>query len=496
MPSLDREGVGDAVVDVDAARSARFPGLVRALYELRWWLLALLIYAVVFRHLENIDPAQPTKLRFAKHAWFSGLGAFAIAALNLPARRMIAERSGMIAAWSLSLAFLFMMSRNVVVSHVDHARWMTVIHWLAVAALGVAASLLPLWLSGRTRICVALTAVAIGLLLVARACVPLASTNPWIDVFTLANEASAALWRGENPYAADYSNLYEGTGLDLGYSPGYNYFPAMLFTNALSYRIFGDVRFAYVVCEALAALLFARGARAFGWSLPVACMVSLLFCANSLSFQMIEKWNDPLALGLVLATFVLLAERRWFWSGIAFGLGCASKQYVPLAALPLALWVWRVDGFAALRSCMLGTAASFLAVCAPFLLHKPDWFLHRALFHFANTPFRGDSMSILNGLRILLHFGKDSILIRIAPFLGLLFGFGSALWIVGRCGRAAADGGGRGHALQRLLTALLFVWAAFFHSIKQSHLNYHYFYLCLACLLLFGMVQPARRSPS
>jgi hypothetical protein len=215
-----------------------------------------------------------------------------------------------------------------------------------------------------------------------------------------------------------------------------------------------------------------------------------VFCANSLSFQLIEKWNDSIALAAVLATFVLLAEKRWLASGIAFGLGCAAKQYVPLAALPLVVWVWRVDGFAAVRRCVLGTAASFLLVCLPFLLNQPDWFLHRALFHFANTPFRGDSMSVLNGLRIWLGFPETSAVIHVSPFVGLIVGFGGGLWIVARCGGPAAEGG-RSYALQRLLTALLLVWAAFFHSIKQSHLNYHYFYFSLACLLLFGMVQPA-----
>jgi hypothetical protein len=496
MPSLDRQGVGDAVGGVDGARPARIPDLLRAVFALRYWLIALLIYAVVFRHLQNIDPAQPTHLRVAKHAWFSGLGAFGFVLLNLPARRRVRERLGMFAAWALSLGFLVMMSRHVIVSHANHERWLQVIHWLAVASLVAAASTLPLWLAGRTRACIAVCMGAIALLILARACVLLASTRPWIDVFTLAKEASAALWRGENPYAADYSNLYQGTGLDLGYSPGYNYFPAMLFANALSAKLFGDVRACYVLAEALAALLFVRAARAFGWSWSVAWMLSLAFCANSLSFQLVEKWNDSLALAAVLATFVLLAEERWFWSGVAFGLGCAAKQYVPLAALPLLLWVWRVDGFVAARRCVVGTAASFLVVCLPFLLNQPDWFLHRALFHFANTPFRGDSMSVLNGLRIWLDFPETSAVIRVSPFVGLIVGFGGALWIVARCGRPAAEGG-RGHALQRLLTALLLVWAAFFHSIKQSHLNYHYFYFSLACLLLFGMVEPAAgRAPA
>ena len=465
---------------------------VRTVVALRWWILAILVYLVVFRHLQNIDPAQPTKLRFAKHAWFSGIGAVSLAALSVARRREVSERLAIVTAWILSLVFLGLMVNHVVVSHVERAKWMTAIHVLSIAALLSSASAYPLWTAGRARMCTAAVVAAIGALILARGLVLLASPHPWIDVYTLAKEAAAAFWRGENPYAAPYSNMYAGTGLDLGYSPGYNYFPAMLIVNALSARLLFDVRAAYVVAEGLCALFVMRSARAFGWSQPVAWMIALLWCANSLSFQIVEKWNDSLPLLAIVATLAMLAERRFIWAGVAFGLGCATKQYVPLASIPILVWLWNTEAFANVKRFVLASGAAFGAVCAPYLLNEPDWFLHRALFHFANTPFRGDSMSILNGLRIWLGFADDSRVIGISPFVGIGLGMLAALLRVSRKSPrervAGIDGADRSAELHRLISALLMVWAGFFHSIKQSHLNYHYFYFSLCALLLFSMV--------
>jgi hypothetical protein len=495
MPPPDRDNVGEAAVRGDTAGESRLVASARAAFALRWWLLALLVYVVVMRHLQNIDPAQPTKLRFAKHAWFSGIGAVSLAALALTSRRAISDRLAMLTAWLVSMGFLGLMLHHVVVSHVVRSKWMSVIHALAIVAALLAACAYPLFSAERRRACVAVLIAAIGTLVLARGFVLLASPHPWIDVYTLAKEAAAALWRGENPYAADYGNLYQGTGLDLGYSPGYNYFPAMLIVNSLSARLLFDVRTAYVLAEGLCALFLMRNARALGWSQTTAWTIALLWAANSLSFQIVEKWNDSLPLAAMFATLAMLAERRFVWAGVAFGLGCATKQYIPLAALPILVWAWKTEPLPNVKRFVFASGAAFLVVCAPFLLNQPDWFLHRALFHFANTPFRGDSMSILNGLKIWLGFPNESRVISISPFVGLGLGMAGALALVWQGRPQSATGADRAADMHRLITALLIVWAGFFHSIKQSHLNYHYFYFSLCSLLLFSMVQRKPAEP-
>jgi hypothetical protein len=109
-------------------------------------------------------------------------------------------------------------------------------------------------------------------------------------------------------------------------------------------------------------------------------------------------------------------------------------------------------------------------------------------------------MSIINGLKMWLGFPAESRVISVSPFVGLGLGMAGALALVwqGRQSLAAASGE-RAPEMHRLITALLIVWAGFFHSIKQSHLNYHYFYFSLCCLMLFSMTQrkvgePAERA--
>jgi hypothetical protein len=318
------------------------------------------------------------------------------------------------------------------------------------------------------------------------------SPHPRIDVFTFAREATNAFWRGENPYAADYSNLYEGTNLDLGYSPGYNYFPTILLANVFSGRFAGDVRAAYVLAEALCAFFIWRFTRALGWSREAACALSLLWCANSLSFQIVEKWNDSIVLAAILGTLAFLAEKRFVLAGVAFGLAVGTKQYAPLAALPLAAWLWHCAPAGAFKRFVIASLIAAALLFVPFVVNKGDWLLARTILHFTRTPFREDSISLLNGLRMLFGVPVTSWSIRVAPWLGLLAGLAVAVMAVLRERTDATAGWSE--QIHKLLLAVLCLWAGFFHTIKQSFLNYEYFYFSVAVLMLVTMIEPARTA--
>jgi hypothetical protein len=481
--------------DSPAGLISKLTPLAAELFELRWWLLALVIYVLAMGHLEGIDPAKPEKMRIVKHSLVSGLGAFALASLGLTRRRYLPEATVIKGIWAATIMMLLLMSKSFVISHIAHPAalvWMRGLIYLAAVSVLVA---YPLSARGYRTAAIGALLTSVGLLLLARTGVLVVSPHPNIDVFTLAKEASRALWRGENPYAADYSNLYAGTKLDLGYSPGYNYFPTMLLTNALSDRMFGDVRAGYVFAEWLTAFFIARLVRGLGWSMLVAVSVTALWCANSLSFQVLEKWNDSIVLAATLGLLAMLAERRWLLAGVAFGLGAASKQYLPLAFLPIAVWLWNVAPPGGLKRFLWGVGLSAGVVCLPFLLNHGDWFLARTLLHFARTPFRDDSISLLNFARIILGFSVDSPLIRVSPYIGLTIGLGIALSIVARSRPASPDRmtASLDENVHRLLVALLFVWAGFFHFIKQSFLNYYYFLFSLCVLLMITMVRRAKR---
>src|SRR5262249_13493164 len=163
-----------------------------------------------------------TRMWIAFDSFISGAAAFALPALGLTQRRRLPERLLLAVFWFCSLFFIWTVTKKVVISHVDQREFLTPMrYFIRLAAIATFASF-PLWWYRWSRLALGALVVSALSLLAARWFALLVSPEPRVDVVTLAKEAAEALWRGENPYAADYSNLYEGTKLDLGYSPGYN----------------------------------------------------------------------------------------------------------------------------------------------------------------------------------------------------------------------------------------------------------------------------------
>jgi hypothetical protein len=464
--------------------------IVRDVIALRGWLVVAALWFCLTAYLELVNPARPREMHTLWYGFVSGAGAFALAGLGFMPRREVTPRAVFCVLWCMAFGFLVLANWKIVISHVDHHEWIVRMRLLIRLSVLALLAAFGAWFFGHPRTAMALLGWVVLALLVDRALVLAASQSPRIDVFTLAGEASAALWRGENPYAAEYSNLYESTPLDLGYSPGYNYWPAMLLANALAGKLFGDVRAFFVLSEFATAFFIYRFARAFAWDVLAALMLTAMWCCNVFSFQIIEKWNDSLVLAGILGMLAMLAERRWLLAGLAFGIAVASKQYAPLAVPPLAIWFWRSGPAGSLKRFIGGAAIGGGLVSLPFLVNQPEWLLHRTVLHFAGTPFRDDSLSLLNFLRAALGVGADSALIRIAPFFGLAIGLGLACALVWRChSYDSADLEAGRSQLQRLIAALLLTWAGFFHFIKQSFLNYHYFSLAVSVLLLVSLAQ-------
>src|SRR3989338_5224881 len=91
-----------------------------------------------------------------------------------------------------------------------------------------------------------------------RLAMPGASPKPTIDVFVVIQESAEHLLEGRNPYDTPISNA-------LKRQPhrflGYPYPPASLYPLVIGYALFGDARYIYILCEAIAAAVlwyFAR----------------------------------------------------------------------------------------------------------------------------------------------------------------------------------------------------------------------------------------------
>lgn len=212
--------------------------------------------------------------------------------------------------------------------------------------------------------------------------------HPAIDVWEMLEEGAQALWLGRNPYDAVLENTAT-LGASFGNpSTSYAYTPSTLLLTLPVVKLLGDVRFLYVLSDAISVWLLLRldrvGAHAprLRRYLEIAALL-IVFHPRSLA----KTWTDPLAIPfLLLAVTAALRERHSRATSIATGLLLSMKQYLVFVA-PFFLaqsrrWTQVV---------LTLTAATASAV--PFLIWNPGALWRSSVaFHF-RTPFRDDGLT-------------------------------------------------------------------------------------------------------
>ncbi len=294
-----------------------------------------------------------------------------------------------------------------------------------------------------------------------------ASPAPAIDVFTVTNEAIAALLKGENPWreGMKFVNIYHHTIL---YGPGaadtdwiyvgYPYPPLSLLISAVGYA-FGDMRWANLGSLAIAALFMAWSRGRFG---AVAAM--LMLTTPRVLFVLEQSWTDVYILALVSVTLWSALHARPVLPFV-LGLMLVTKQYmlflgplIPLLFDPK--WTRRE-----LVMFLVKVAATGLLVNLPFLLMGPLDLLHSLTY--SKHPFRGDSLSFLAATSTN---GVPAWPIWIQ--LPLLIPVYALVWWRGPRGPA-------GFAL-----ACAAIISMFFAFSKHAFCNHHFLVLGLACAAL------------
>src|SRR5262249_365127 len=129
---------------------------------------------------------------------------------------------------------------------------------------------------------------------VLRALIPWGSPAPIIDVFVMFQESAQHALHGLNPYSTPVSDVYQGSQ-DFGYHIwGYAYLPTNLYAHVLAYAAFGDVRYGYVVAEAVCVGVLWWLGRHTGQRV-VAELVVLLFLFHPRGLFVLEQaWTEPL----------------------------------------------------------------------------------------------------------------------------------------------------------------------------------------------------------
>jgi hypothetical protein len=335
---------------------------------------------------------------------------------------------------------------------------------LAAGAMSTVALVLP----ARRWLRVAAPALLLPAHLFAGATVIRATPEPVMDVFVFQSEASSALLNGGNPYAIDFPDLSYGTSpfyapgvqVDGRLKFGFPYLPLSLLLAAPSYAVWGDVRYAHLVCMA-AAGAFMAWSRRTTWAAAAAAFFLL---APSGFYVLAQGWTEALVVMLLAAT-VFCACRRPDLLPLALGLFFAVKQYTFLAA-PLALllvpqpWTPRKVWDVAWKA---GQTA--LVVTLPFALWDPKAFWWSVVGVQLRQPFRPDALSFLAALANW----KGVILPPTVAFVAM-----AAVEVLA-LRRAPRTPSGFAAAV-----ALSFL--VFFALNKQAFANYYYFVLgALAC---------------
>ncbi len=202
----------------------------------------------------------------------------------------------------------------------------------------------------------------------ARALVLLISEEPHIDVFHTARRAAEHLLAGRNPYAQSYQDIYAGR---FDYAPGMVYWPGALLPETLAHGLLGDIRYAFILAELIAAASIAGLCRRAGHDELTAALSGVVWLLFPVSLFVLEQaWIDPLLLAGLLSALWAIRSDRPILAGTALGFALAAKQY---GLLPVVLIIAAFP-LARSRSALGGMLAVFGLLMAPFALADPAAF--------------------------------------------------------------------------------------------------------------------------
>jgi hypothetical protein len=201
--------------------------------------------------------------------------------------------------------------------------------------------------------------------------------------------ASRALLHGADIYGTHWNSGMPGQVVN-----GFSYLPGSAVLLAPFNWLFGDVRYGLIAATAVAAwVAFRLNKGPHAWILA-----SMVLVFPKSTYGIVQSWNDPLLLGLVIVFVALVVSHRRNLALLAFIAVLASKQYgwflIPMAA------VWPAFGWR-----RTGTAiAGAIAFTLPWALVDLGQFWHSVVTYPLHVPPRWDSLSLYSlGLRHGLH---------------------------------------------------------------------------------------------
>lgn len=166
-----------------------------------------------------------------------------------------------------------------------------------------------------------------------RIIVVLASPNPDIDVFNVANEQVDNLLAGKNPYSSEYTSPW------INWKSNPSYLPSIIFLNTPGRLLFGDVRFGYIFAHIIiASIIYLLLNKKYKHDKIINEVPVLMFLYLPTSLYVLRQtWIEPLIL-LALSSFIFLyfKNKTSYITWAVLGLSISLKQnYFPLFILAL-----------------------------------------------------------------------------------------------------------------------------------------------------------------
>jgi hypothetical protein len=197
---------------------------------------------------------------------------------------------------------------------------------------------------------------------------------PHQDVWRFLNFGADALLKGQDPYR----NVVGADAVPIRLT----YPPAVVLLLAPFRLVLGDIRWAYLLCEAVVVVLVPRLVRHAGGEVArwqeALILIPLALPRASQAFYVFSN-HEWLLLALALGGLVLALDRRWLLAGVLFGLGIAAKQYFIVFPMLFLLPTLR------LRVLFAAIAVAVL-VTLPFVAWGPAELLDHVIGNVNNAP--------------------------------------------------------------------------------------------------------------
>ncbi len=203
--------------------------------------------------------------------------------------------------------------------------------------------------------------------------------NPPIDLYYLTTQGFGYLIHGVNPYTATY--VEPPNVLPSAWTPYVGYPPLMLVMLGFGYFL-GDVRYSIVVADLAIAFLLYR----FCKDKNVGLLLATIYMLNPFGVVMVQyAWNESILSAFLLASLLVLREKKNNLSAVLLGLGFGIKQF----SILFAPFMWRNYKKTQILISVLIGAAIYL----PFLIWSPYAIIYNLFLAFSFVRY--DSRSII-----------------------------------------------------------------------------------------------------